>query len=286
MTINITQLKDLAPPAFVQAYGADDTILYALSVGLGDAEGDPRQLSFVYEEDLNALPTMGLVLGDPGFWLQDPSTGIDWPQVLYGEVSIDLHAVLPAKGEVVGTTSVDEVVDKGVTKGALLYTTREVTDRYTGRPLCTVKSTYICRADGGFGGALVKARTPTKFPDRSADECVKLTTRPESALLYRLTGDRNPLHAAPLVARSAGFARPVLHGLCTFGVAGHALLRTLCGYRPERVQGMSARFVAPVYPGDKLMTEIWRDGAGRAFFRSSVPERGVVVLSHGLFRYA
>lgn len=286
MAINIAQLKELTPPAFRHAYGEDDTIRYALSVGLGDMTGDPRQLDFVYEEDLRALPTMGLVLGDPGFWLQDPATGIDWPQVLYGEVSIELHAEVPFKGDVIGSISIDDVVDKGVARGAFLYTTREVVERHTGSPLCTVKSTYICRADGGFGGSPGVASSFLSFPDRPADESVVLATRPESALLYRLTGDRNPLHADPRVARSAGFPKPPLHGLCTFGVAAHALLRTLCGYRSDRVKGMSARFVAPVYPGDSLMTEIWRDGTGQAFFRSSVPERGTVVLSHGRFRFA
>ena len=285
MTIDIARLKNLAPAAFEQHYGSDDTILYALAVGLGDTADDPRQLSFVYEANLRALPTMGLVLGDPGFWLQDPATGIDWPQVLYGEVSVDLHSTLPSSGKVISTTRVDEIVDKGAAKGALLYTTREIADRESGRPLCTVKSTYVCRAEGGFGGSAAPSRAPIPLPTRPADERVALTTRPDSALLYRLTGDRNPLHADPAVARRAGFPRSVLHGLCTFGVAGHALLRTLCGYQSERVLGMGARFVAPVYPGDALLTEIWREGAGQAVFRCSVPARGETVLSHGTFRY-
>lgn len=286
MTLDLARLKSLAPPAFQQCYGTDETILYALALGLGEATDDPRQLNFVYEEDLLALPTMGLVLGDPGFWLQDPATGIDWPKVLYGEVSIDLHAALPVNGNVIGTTRVDEIVDKGASKGALLYITREVRDRDSGRPLCTVKSTYLCRANGGFGVTSGAPHALTPMPARPADECVTLTTRPDAALLYRLTGDHNPLHANPLVARSAGFPRTILHGLCTFGVAGHALLRTLCDYQTERVLGMGARFVAPVYPGDTLLTEIWREGAGQAIFRCSVPTRAETVLSQGIFRYA
>jgi len=286
MAIDVARLQDLAPAPFEQRYGPDETILYALAVGLGDMADDPRQLGFVYEPGLRALPTMGLVLGDPGFWLQDPATGIDWPQVLYGEVSIDLHAALPSHGQVVGTTRVDSVVDKGAAKGALLYTTREVVDCETRRPLCTVRSTYVCRSDGGFGGPSNPPRAVVEMPTRPADERVALTTRAESALLYRLTGDRNPLHADPSVAQSAGFPKSVLHGLCSFGVAGHALLRSLCGYQAERVLGMGARFVAPVYPGDTLLTEIWREGAGLAVFRCSVPAREDIVLSNGTFRYA
>jgi acyl dehydratase len=285
MALDLARLKSLAPPAFEQRYGTDETILYALALGLGEATDDSRQLNFVYEADLRALPTMGLVLGDPGFWLQDPATGVDWPKVLYGEVSIDLHTALPTNGHVIGTTQVDEIVDKGASKGALLYVTREVTDRDSGRPLCTVKSTYLCRANGGFGGSSAAPRALVPMPARPADECVTLTTRPDAALLYRLTGDHNPLHADPSVARSAGFPRTVLHGLCTFGIAGHALLRTLCDYQTERVLGMGGRFVAPVYPGDTLLTEIWREGAGQAMFRCSVPARGEAVLSQGTFRY-
>ena len=287
MAIDIACLKKSAPTAFAQHYGADDTILYALAVGVGDTEGDSRQLRFAYEEDLQALPTMGLVLGDPGFWLADPATGIDWPQVLYGEVSIDLHGVLPASGDVIGNTRVDDVIDKGPEKGALLYTTREVVDRDSGRPLCTVKSTYLCRSEGGFGGPSGSRRIPKPLPlpERPADESVTLPTRPGAALLYRLTGDRNPLHVDPAVAHSAGHPRTILHGLCTFGVAGHALLRTLCDYQAWRVVSIGARFVAPVYPGDTLLTEMWREGAGQAVFRCSVPERAQIVLSHGIFRY-
>lgn len=284
MGIDIDRLKALAPVAFEHRYGVDDTILYALALGLGDG-GDERQQQFVYEADLRALPTMGLVIGDPGFWLQDHATGIDWPRVLYGEVSIDIHNTLPCSGEVTGSTRVDRLVDKGATKGALLYTTREVTERGSERRLCTVKSTYICRGDGGLGESTDSFSAPRSFPLRPADECVILTTRTDAALLYRLTGDRNPLHADPSVARSVGFPRTILHGLCTFGVAGHALLRTLCDYRVERVQSMSARFVAPVYPGDTLLTEIWREGSGIAVFRCKVPTRGEIVLAHGKFQY-
>lgn len=287
MAIDYARLKDWASPAFEQRYGEDYTFLYALAVGLGGDAWDARQLPFVYEHaQPSALPTMALVLGDPGFWLQDPATGIDWPHVLYGEVSIELHASLPVRGDVRGTTHIDDIIDKGPGKGAILYARREVTERTSGRALCTVRSTYICRADGGFGGPARRTPTPHPLPARAPDERVELTTLPQSALLYRLTGDRNPLHADPDVARQAGFQRPILHGLCSFGVAGHALLRALCGYEAERVRTMSARFVAPVYPGDGLVTEIWHEGPGQAAFRCCVPGRDGPVLSNGRFTFA
>lgn len=283
--MNIAHLNELAPRMFVQHHTAENTMLYALAVGLGEAN-DPRQLDFVHEANLRALPTMGLILGDPGFWLQNPASGIDWVQVLYGEVSIELHAVLPVCANVSSATRVDAAVDKGLGKGALLYTTREVADRDSGQLLCTVKSTYICRADGGFEGASGASRTPHMIlPTRPADECLTSTTHANAALLYRLTGDRNPLHADPKAARKAGFQRPILHGMCTLGMAGHALLRSVCEYQSERVLSIGARFLAPVYPGDSLQTEIWHTGIGEALFRCVVPGRGVIVLS-GIFRYA
>jgi acyl dehydratase len=149
-----------------------------------------------------------------------------------------------------------------------------------------VASTTFCRADGGFGGPTGPVNEPHRLPERAADAVCDLPTMPQSALLYRLNGDFNPLHADPEVARSAGFTRPILHGLCTFGVAGHALLKTLCGYAPARVRRIAARFSSPVYPGETIRTEIWREAPGRAAFRCRLVERDVVVLNNGLFEYA
>ncbi|SOE90622.1 Acyl dehydratase [Burkholderia sp. YR290] len=285
MSIDYQQLKDWELPQEETTYSARDTILYALALGLGADPTDASQLPFVFEEGLKALPTMPLTLAYPGFWLKDPATGVDWQQTLHGEQSIEIHAPLPAAGTVVGRIWVDEVLDKGPQKGALVYARASLTDKATGKLLCSLATTMFCRADGGFGGPAGPAKEVHRLPDRLADDVCDLPTLPWSALLYRLTGDFNPLHASPAVAQSAGFERPILHGLCTFGVAGHALLRTLCGYEPSRMRRMDARFSAPVYPGETIRTEIWRETEGRASFRCRVVERDLVVLNNGLYEY-
>ena len=145
--------------------------------------------------------------------------------------------------------------------------------------------TTFCRADGGFGGPIGPVKPVHPIPERAADIVCKLTTRPEQALLYRLSGDRNPLHADPKVAAVAKFPKPILHGLGTFGVAGHALLRELCGYDPARLKQMHVRFSSPVYPGESIKTEIWREGGGRAAFRCWVEERNVMVINNGMLEY-
>lgn len=285
MTIDYQTLKTWPIPTIESDYTAKDTMLYALGVGLGADPTDTEQLRYVYEEGLEALPTMALTLGYPGFWLKDPATGVNWQHVLHGEQSIEFHAPLAAQGRIVGTSRVEEIVDKGPGKGALIYQHRTLTDAGTGTRLCTLVSSAFCRADGGFGGPSGPTRPPHALPERAHDLTCDLPTLPQSALLYRLNGDYNPLHADPAVARDAGFARPILHGLCTFGVAGHALLKTLCGYLPARARKMAARFSSPVYPGETIRTEVWREAPGRAAFRCRVVEREVVVLSHGVFEF-
>lgn len=260
------------------AYTERDTILYALGVGFGAA---PEHLPFVYEKGLQALPTLSVVLGYPGFWLADPATGVDWRKVLHGEQGMTIARPLPAKGRVVGRTRVTEILDKGKEKGALMYSEREVLDQDTGALLCRLTQTTFLRGDGGCGGPSGPVPPPQPIPERPADLTCDLPTSTRAALVYRLSGDYNPLHADPAVATSVGFPRPILHGLCTFGVAGHALLRTVCGYRPERLRGMNARFSAPVFPGETIRTEMWKE-QGAVLFRASVVERpGTVVLNNG-----
>lgn len=285
MGIDYQKLKNRSFPDVVHSFTASDTILYALGVGLGADPVDRRQLAYVYEDGLKALPTMAVVLGYPGFWLKEPDTGVDWKQVLLGEQGIEVHRLLPVSGAVVGRTRIDEIVDKGPGKGALIYSRRTVTDKATGELLCSLASTTFCRADGGFGGPPAPARAPHAVPGRPCDLTCDLPTLPQAALIYRLCGDRNPLHADPAIARAAGFPRPILHGLCTFGVAGHALLKTLCGYDAARVKRMQVRFSAPVFPGETIRTEIWRESKGRASFRCQVPERNAIVLDNGALEY-
>jgi len=277
--IDYDRLLRFAIPEVRQTLTKRDAALYALSVGFGHDPMDAGQLDFVdHRRGLLAVPSVAVVLGYPGFWLSDPATGVDPKSVLHGEQSIELMRPLPVEGTIIGRTRVTELIDKGAGRGALLYSEKQVTDATSGELLAVTRSTTFLRGAGGFGGPSGPVKAVHTLPDRNPDITVDLTTRPEQALIYRLNGDDNSLHASPEIARQAGFARPILHGLCTFGVACHALIRTLAQYRADGMKGMQARFSAPVFPGETIRTEIWRDGS----FRCRVVERDVVVIDNGL----
>jgi acyl dehydratase len=264
-----------------QSYSRRDAILYALGIGLGLDPLDRQQLKFVYERDLVAMPTMGVVLAQARNWLMRPELGITWQRVLHGEHGLVLHRPMPAKASLRGTTRIEEVVDKGADKGALVYVRRTVFEQGIDAPLLTVRQTLLCRADGGFGGPVTEAAPVFRLPPTAPALAVDLPTSPQAALIYRLSGDANPLHIDPDMARQAGFDRPILHGLCTFGIAGHALLRGVFDYAPEKMHTLQGRFSAPVYPGDTIRTEIWQLGEGAFAFRCKAVERDVVVLDNG-----
>jgi acyl dehydratase len=268
-----------------QSYSEDDTILYALGLGIGGDPADPDQLRFVYEDGLAALPTMSVVLGYPGLYLSNPAAGVDWRQLVHGEQGLTLHRPLPATGRIVSTNRVDAVVDKGPGRGALVYSSREQRDAETGDLIATSTSTAFCRADGGFGGPSGPVKTARRVPAGEPSLTVSTSTIPQAALIYRLSGDRNPLHADPRVAKAAGFDRPILHGLCTYGIGGYAVLGALCAYRPERLKRLDARFSAPVFPGDTITTAIWHTGVGHAVYRCVASERGAVVIDNGYVEF-
>ena len=255
-------------------------MLYALGVGLGHDPMNEDELPFVYEKNLKVLPTMAAVLGYVGFWARDRDTGIDWVKMVNGEQGVMLHRPLIGQGTVVGSQRIVEVIDKGAGKGALVLSERKVTDKATGELIATVTQTTFCRADGGFGGPPREAPAPHPIPTRAPDAVCDLPTRPEAALIYRLSGDRNPLHAEPAAAKLAGYPRPIMHGLGNFGIAGHAVLKTMCGYDPNRLASFACRFSAPVFPGETIRTEMWRDGAVVSF-RSRVVERDVIAVNNG-----
>jgi acyl dehydratase len=265
-------------PPVRQALTSRDTILYALAVGLGQDPLDPAQLDFVDQHRaLKAMPSMAVVLGYPGFWLKDPATTVDAVRLVHGEQGLVLHRPIPVEGELVGETRITGLADKGPGKGALLYTEKRLTDAGSGALIATTTATTFLRGDGGFGGAPGPVKPPHPVPDGPPDLVIDLPTRPEQALLYRLLGDDNPLHADPAVAAAAGFERPILHGLCTFGVVTHALLRGLCDYDPARLRAMDLRFSAPVFPGETIRTEIFASGA----FRARAVGRDVMVVNNG-----
>jgi acyl dehydratase len=280
VTINYEKLTNWRIPEVEQQLTKRDTMLYALGVGLGADPCDEQQLKFVYEKDLVALPTMAIILGYPGPWHAEADVGITRSHVVHGEQGFTIHRPLPVEGAITGLTEISRVIDKGKDKGALIMTETTVRDKASEEVVCTLMSTTFCRADGGFGGPSGPVRDPHPIPDRAPDLTCDLPTLPHAALIYRLSGDYNPLHADPAYAKKAGFRMPILHGRCTFSVAGHALLRTCCGYDPARLKSMEGRFSSPVYPGETIRTEMWVDRS-IVSFRSTVPTRNVTVLNNG-----
>jgi acyl dehydratase len=280
MPIMYERLMALRIPEVAQAYMEKDAILYALGVGLGRDPMDVDELPFVYEKHLKVLPTFAAVLGWPGFWVRDLDTGIDWVKVVAGEQGLVLHRPLAPRGTVIGRTRVTEIIDKGAGKGAHVYSERELIDGASGERIATVTHTTVCRGDGGFGGPKRAAPAVHPIPQRAPDLVCERGTRPEAALIYRLSGDPNPLHVDPAVAQAAGFPRPILHGLASFGIACHGILKCVCDQDPGKLKAISGRYSAPVFPGETIRTEMWRDGPVVSF-RARVVERDVIALDNG-----
>ncbi len=281
MAIDPGRLLALEFPEVRQRYDWRYSALYALSVGCGLDPLDEAQLRFVDETKLQALPGMATVLAHPGFWARELETGIDWRRVVNGEQAVTWHRPLAPEGEVSARTRIVDLVDKGEGRGALVTTERDLRDAPSGNLIATVRQTIFCRGDGGFGGRPTPAASLSAVPDRPADRSLSLPTGPQLALIHRLCGDLNPLHSDPEAARRAGFERPILHGVATFGVAHRLILLALCDNDPARLAELSCRYSAPVIPGDSITVDIWDIDDGQAAFSARVPERGVTVLSHG-----
>lgn len=271
-----------------QAYTARDTILYALGLGLGSDPMDERQLRYVYEKGLVALPTMAAVLASPGAWMRDrKELGIDFLKLVHGEQGVTLHQPLAASATVVGESRVVRIVDKGEAKGAVMHVEKTLRDAATGDLVVTAEQVLFLRGDGGFSsgqGGDAAAPALAAVPDGVPDAVLELPTRPEAALVYRLSGDLNPLHVEPAVAARAGFARPILHGLATWGVAGRGLVQLFCDDEPSCLREIRARLTSPVFPGETLVLECWRTGTGTVAFRAKLKERGVIALNNGYAR--
>lgn len=258
------------------AWTSKDCLLYALGVGAGMTDPVGAELEFTTENTAGVaqrvLPTFPVVV--PGGSGAHTAAGdIDHTMVVHGEQSVILHRPLPVEGSVRAVTTITGIYDKG--SGAVVATETTATDEGTGMAAWTTRSAIFVRGAGGFGGERGPA-WPVTLPERAADHTVVYGTRPDQALLYRLNGDRNPLHSDRSFAAAGGFERPILHGLCTYGFTGRALLHTLCGSDPDRFGSMEARFSKPVLPGEPLTVEIWEGGDGEATFRTSTPA-GVVV---------
>jgi len=283
MAIDYDHLMHVEIPDVRQTYGPAEVGLYGLSVGLGQDPMDLRQMSYVgaLAHDQPAIPAIVNILGHPGFWMSKPETDVNALKLVHGEEGMPIHNRIHAKGAGAAKTRVTGLIDKGAGKGALLYSEKDLHDADTGVHRATCRGATFVRGEGGFGGPSGPLKTPHPLLETAPDHVFETPTRPEPALLYRWNGDPNPLHLDPRAVHEAGFERPILHGLCSFECAAHALLAVLCDYDDTAFGSMDARFTAHVFPGETLRTEIWQDGS----FRTRAIERDKIVIGNGLFRH-
>lgn len=262
-------------PRIEQRYTVRDTILYALGCGAGAEE-----LDLVWERRLNALPTMATVLAYPGNWYARPEVDLDDLHVVHGSERIELDMDIPVEGHVESTPRIVAVHDKGPGKGALVVSRREIRDCASGKRIAVVTQRAFCRADGGIGSTPGEASPPARLPDRASDGEFRLATSSRAAAIYRLSGDDNPLHIDPEFAGAAGFPRPILHGLATYGHLARGILRQFPG---RRIRSMDCRFTGPVLPGDELTVTVWNVPGGCRFRAGS---GGRTVVDNGEIDFA
>ena len=254
-----------------------DTLIYALGVGMGADPMNEDELPFVYEKDIKVVPTQA---GVAAWGANAGPMGVNFMMLVDGERKIEFHKPMTAQGQVIADTRVIGVWDKGPGKGAVIATASELRDAKSGERLLTITASMFARGDGGFGGPSDGQPEPHAVPTRAPDRSVDITTRPDQAILYRLSGDRNPLHIDPAIAKMAGFPRPILHGMCTYGLTCRAVLQTYAGYDPSRFKSHAARFSAPVFPGETITVDLWKDDDVISF-EARIQERGVTVIKNG-----
>lgn len=258
----------------VQDYDQRDAILYALGLGIGANPLDESDLSLLDERHLAVLPTFGVTLCTPGMWIRSPDLGVNFGKLVHSAQWAEFPNPLPAAGRVKGTAKVISLVDRGKDRGALLTLERTVADADSSLLYCRLRQSLMLRGDGGFGGD--PEPSEEKFvTDRDPDWVEHFAVSPRSALIYRLSGDWNPLHLDPAVALAAGFPKPILHGLATYGIASIAASRAL-GQDPCAVTQLACRFASPVMPGDQLAVNVWRDGIDAARFIAFSADRKVL----------
>ena len=254
-----------------------EAIIYGLGLGIGDDPLDSQALHYVYEKAQSVFPTMPVVLGSPGAWFE--RAGLNFRKLVHAGQSLELVGPIPLETPMVATNSVTAVYDKGADKGAIVEVERRLSTE-EGSVVATSVAQYFCRGDGGFGGTMQQPPNTWQKPERAPDLSINIATLPQQALIYRLSGDTNPLHVDPERARSVGFDRPILHGLCTFGIAGRAML--IAG-KNGTLKTLSARMAKPVYPGEMLRFDVWETG-DELLFEASVEARSAVVLGTGRAR--
>lgn len=265
------------------SWTSKDALLYAVGIGAGSAD-----LPFTTENTQNVqqvvFPTFAVVAGSgtasPGKSAMGEIGSFNWAMLVHGSQAITLHRPIPVEATATTQDKVVAMYDKG--KAAVVVTEAEV-KLESGEPLWTTRSSVFIRGEGGWGGDRGPSGPQNVPPDSKPDHEVTLQTSPDQAFVYRLSGDRNPLHTDPSFAALGGFDRPILHGLCTYGFTGRALLGALCDNDVTRFKHIEGRFSSPVLPGDALTVRVWKTGTGEAVFTTSVGDRAVI--DQGLVKF-
>lgn len=276
-------IADLSSRSFspvTQSYTSRDTMLYALGLGVGHDPVDPLQLRFVYERQLLTLPTFAATLASPTAWMWDPATGIDADHVVALSHSLELFSEIPTSGVIRSEGRVTQVYDRGPDKGAVIHWERDLIDNESSKLLSRMHARALARNNGGFGGRPSPGRAVEHIPERNPDVRVEWATVESQALLYRLSGDLNRVHADPVAAHSAGFKRPILHGLCMLGIVGYTLVKVACDGDPSRLRRIATRYAGIAYPGQTLIIELWQEDA-EWYFRCASRDDPRLVLDGG-----
>jgi acyl dehydratase len=281
MSSRYDELKGLRNLDQPYSYGDREVMLYAYGIGLGADPMDERELAFVNEaravpRPLKVVPTFASVAA----WGAGPGEmNLNRLLVVDGERDISFHKPLATAARITADSTVLEVYDKGKDKGVVISHQTVLRDD-KGEKLATLVASRFARGDGGFGGPNLAQPEPHRMPARAPDRTIDIATRPDQALIYRLCGDRNPLHSDPEFARRAGFPRPILHGMCTYGITCRGILQTYADYDPAAFRQHAVRFSSPVYPGETVTMDLWKDGSVISF-EAKVKARGATVIKSG-----
>ena len=283
MAISYDHIMSLKSEGTETSYGDRETMLYALGIGFGRDPMNEAELPFVYEgvndpNYLKTVPTMATVLQWGGGAMRD--SGINYLMVVHGEQRIQLHRPLPSAATIISDEKVIGAFDKGAGKGAVIVTEKKIRLKGTNEPLVTLVSSTFARGDGGFGGPTAGAPEPHPIPERAPDATYETDIIPNQTFIYALSGDRNPLHRDPKIAKLAGFEKPIIHGLCTYGTTCRAIITNVLNHASETITGYDVRFSSPAYPGEAIAVDVWKDGT-IVSFRARVPARGVTVINNG-----
>ncbi|MEM7762883.1 MAG: MaoC/PaaZ C-terminal domain-containing protein [Pseudomonadota bacterium] len=282
MTVDPARLRSLQRKDLPFVWRADQSALYALSVGFGRDDTEADRNFLLPSATQLAIPSMASVMTVNVF---EQDYGWDYQQMLHGEQYLKLFRPIQPQAELLADFSVDAIHDKGANRPLFLVVRTDVRQALGNVPVCSLRSTLIGRSAGGIDGPQDTLPIPRPIPDRGADLRHQGQTRPEQAYLYRLNGDHNPLHVDPARARAAGFQRPILHGLCSYGFACRAILETICQFDPTLIAEFNARFSAPVYAGDTITTLMWQSGE-EVLFQCRVDARSSIVIDNGYCRLA